>query len=217
MDCGSAGVYHLIGDVMRSDELASPPGHDAAFLSACASAWPGAPLPVVLAPPPAAPPGKASRYRRQWLPVSSRWRGRLVLRPTVRRRPKNTVAAAALDRQPGPRRCHPGDRAGVCSATPAGPPRAMQPTWPRQAVLRRQFRARDVALPGSAATTPAMPLIVERCSHPALNPAAAATCSVRRWLAGSQTRRRSSLAKLAEGANGANRINRCPADAGTPG
>ncbi len=50
-------AYHLIGDVLRSDDLASPPGHDAAFLSALRGRLEREP--VVLAPAP--------RRHRHWL------------------------------------------------------------------------------------------------------------------------------------------------------
>ncbi|MEP7099819.1 MAG: sigma-E factor negative regulatory protein [Burkholderiales bacterium] len=43
-------AYHLIGDVMRSDDLASDPGHDASFLSAFRARLTNEP--VVLAPRP---------------------------------------------------------------------------------------------------------------------------------------------------------------------
>lgn len=54
--------YHLIGDVMRSAELARQPAHDAAFLTALRSRM--AAEPVVLAPPPR--PAAASSAQR-WL------------------------------------------------------------------------------------------------------------------------------------------------------
>jgi sigma-E factor negative regulatory protein RseA len=53
-------AYHLIGDVLRSDELASPPSSDAAFLQALRRKLDGEP--VVLAPQ-AAPAVR----RRRWL------------------------------------------------------------------------------------------------------------------------------------------------------
>lgn len=54
--------YHLIGDVMRSAELARPPAHDAAFLTALRSRM--AAEPVLLAP--ATKPSVAAPARR-WL------------------------------------------------------------------------------------------------------------------------------------------------------
>ncbi len=63
-------TYHLIGDVMRSDDLACGVGRDAAFLGALRARL--AAEPVVLAPSPARPqdlPGEsAHRWRvRSWL------------------------------------------------------------------------------------------------------------------------------------------------------
>ncbi|MDE2082631.1 MAG: sigma-E factor negative regulatory protein [Burkholderiales bacterium] len=52
-------AYHLIGDVLRSDELAAPRGRDAAFLGALRQRL--AAEPVVLAPAPAV------RRRQPWL------------------------------------------------------------------------------------------------------------------------------------------------------
>lgn len=54
--------YHLIGDVMRSDELAARPGHDAAFLAGVRARL--AAEPVVLAPQAVTP---AARRRQGWL------------------------------------------------------------------------------------------------------------------------------------------------------
>jgi sigma-E factor negative regulatory protein RseA len=59
-------AYHLIGDVMRSDDLASPPGHDAAFLAALRVKL--AAEPALLAPTPVLALAAASPPRRQaWL------------------------------------------------------------------------------------------------------------------------------------------------------
>lgn len=51
-------AYHLIGDVLRSEDLAARPGHDAAFLAGLRERL--AQEPVVLAPAPA-------RRRQAWL------------------------------------------------------------------------------------------------------------------------------------------------------
>lgn len=62
-------VYHVIGDVMRSDELAPRPGRDAAFLSALRVRLQAEP--VVVAPAPAAPV-RSARARQRWLmPVAA--------------------------------------------------------------------------------------------------------------------------------------------------
>ena len=59
-------AYHLIGDVLRSDDLARPAAADAAFLEALRQRL--ADEPVVLAPAPVAPPPARPRGRRQlWL------------------------------------------------------------------------------------------------------------------------------------------------------
>lgn len=56
-------VYHLIGDVLRSEDLASPPARDAAFLDALRQRL--AAEPVVLAPAPA--PAPTPSRSRPWL------------------------------------------------------------------------------------------------------------------------------------------------------
>jgi sigma-E factor negative regulatory protein RseA len=57
-------AYQLIGDVLRSDELASTPARDAAFLTALRGKL--AQEPVVLAPMPAAA-ARPSRFQQRWL------------------------------------------------------------------------------------------------------------------------------------------------------
>lgn len=57
-------AYHLIGDVLRSDELASHGGHDAAFLAAFRQRL--AQEPVVLAPAPMVAVQVAVTRRRAW-------------------------------------------------------------------------------------------------------------------------------------------------------
>lgn len=59
--------YHLIGDVMRSTELARKPAHDAAFLAALRSRL--ADEPVLLAPGPTAP-ASASTVQRWMAPAA---------------------------------------------------------------------------------------------------------------------------------------------------
>jgi len=63
-------AYQLIGDVLRSDELASKPSHDAAFLASLRARLQQEP--VVLAPeplpaPPAADTRPARRVQQRWL------------------------------------------------------------------------------------------------------------------------------------------------------
>lgn len=57
--------YHLIGDVMRSQELASRPERDAQFLSRLRVRLAGEPL--LLAPAPKASSVRVHRTRRRWL------------------------------------------------------------------------------------------------------------------------------------------------------
>lgn len=59
-------TYHLIGDVMRSDELATSPAKDAAFMASLRDRL--AQEPVVLAPMPAmAPAAQSQARRRAWM------------------------------------------------------------------------------------------------------------------------------------------------------
>jgi sigma-E factor negative regulatory protein RseA len=58
-------TYHLIGDVLRSDELAARPARDEAFLHALRQRM--AEQPVVLAPSPAAAPTSSIAARRRWM------------------------------------------------------------------------------------------------------------------------------------------------------
>ncbi len=60
-------TYHLIGDVMRSSELASPPAHDTAFLAAFRERL--AAEPVVVAPP--VVPVPAPRPARWRMPAAA--------------------------------------------------------------------------------------------------------------------------------------------------
>lgn len=58
-------TYHLIGDVLRSDELARPAAHDAAFLERLRGQL--AQEPVILAPQPVPAPAQVRRARQRWL------------------------------------------------------------------------------------------------------------------------------------------------------
>jgi sigma-E factor negative regulatory protein RseA len=61
--------WHLIGDVMRSEDLAQAPGHDAAFLARLRERLASEPVPLAPAPLPAAPVTRfaALRRRQAWL------------------------------------------------------------------------------------------------------------------------------------------------------
>jgi len=61
-------AYHLIGDVLRSDDLASPPAHDAAFLAALRVRLAAEPALLAPSPVPAAVP---LRRRQAWLVPAS--------------------------------------------------------------------------------------------------------------------------------------------------
>ena len=69
-------AYHLIGDVLRSRELATPPERDAAFLSRLRDRL--ADKPVVLAPSPAAVPS-ARRKVSGWLVPAAAAAGFMVV------------------------------------------------------------------------------------------------------------------------------------------
>lgn len=63
-------TYHLIGDVLRSEELARPPQRDADFLAALREKLAAEPVPLAPSPAPAAPapaPALVARRRQAWL------------------------------------------------------------------------------------------------------------------------------------------------------
>lgn len=62
-------AYHLIGDVLRSDELAGDPGRDAAFLARLRERLAAEPVP--LAPAPVAPKPADARRSRWLLPAAA--------------------------------------------------------------------------------------------------------------------------------------------------
>jgi sigma-E factor negative regulatory protein RseA len=62
-------TYHLIGDVLRSDELAGDPARDAAFLGRLRERLVAEPVP--LAPVPAEPRGSTGRRLRWLLPTAA--------------------------------------------------------------------------------------------------------------------------------------------------
>ena len=57
-------AYHLIGDVLRSEDLSADASHDAAFLASFRKRL--AQEPVVLAPTPLLEPAQAAKPRRTW-------------------------------------------------------------------------------------------------------------------------------------------------------
>lgn len=98
-------AYHLIGDVLRSEELARPPAGDAAFLGALRSRLAGEP--VVLAP--AASVAAKWPARRRWLTSAAVAAGFVAVAGVV------VVTRGVL----------PGDSAGpqLAAVTPAAQPR----------------------------------------------------------------------------------------------
>ena len=65
-------AYHLIGDVMRSDELATAPAHDAAFLAGMRTRLAAEPAMLAPASLPERLPVQAARRRQAWvMPVAA--------------------------------------------------------------------------------------------------------------------------------------------------
>jgi sigma-E factor negative regulatory protein RseA len=65
--CATWHNYHLIGDVMRSQDLAQPPGHDAAFVQRLRERLAAEPVLLAPAPTPVAAPERRRRLpRRAW-------------------------------------------------------------------------------------------------------------------------------------------------------
>lgn len=100
-------VYHLIGDVMRSEELATTPARDAAFLSSLRDKL--AAEPVVLAPAPVAVPVRSARARQRWLVPAAAAAGFVAVAGVL-------VVVRMQDPQAGGPQL-----AMVPAATPAGP------------------------------------------------------------------------------------------------
>jgi sigma-E factor negative regulatory protein RseA len=74
-------TWHLIGDVMRSDDLAGPPQRDARFLAALQVRL--AAEPVVLAPPPKRSTVTGLRQRSRWIASSAVAAGFVAVAGTV--------------------------------------------------------------------------------------------------------------------------------------
>ncbi len=126
-------AYHLIGDVLRSDELASPRGRDAAFLGALRQRL--AAEPVVLAPAP--------KRRQPWLVPAAMAAGfaavagvLVVLRsgPAVGVAPPSTEMAAASS------------PAGVSATTAAAPMLTVGTGRARPALVNDAGLLRDARL-----------------------------------------------------------------------
>lgn len=107
-------LYHLVGDVMRSEDLASRPGHDRAFLASLRTRLASEPVPM--APAPAVAPVAAPSVARRlgWRAPAAVAAGFVV------------VAGALVLLQPGV--VDQGDRGGERVARPGvqGPPGGVQ-------------------------------------------------------------------------------------------
>ena len=136
-------AYHLIGDVMRSDELASCPARDAAFVAGLRRRL--AAEPVVLAPEP------APRRRQPWLVPTAVAAGFAVVAGVlvVARMGQPQPAALELASASSPSR----------AAMPLGQPQTLQLVSGQALItdarLDEFLRAHQAAGGGVAATTPA--------------------------------------------------------------
>jgi sigma-E factor negative regulatory protein RseA len=133
-------TYQLIGDVMRSDELARPAAHDAAFLQRLRTRL--AAEPVVLAPAAAALPAKAAATvpTPRWLVPVAAAAGLLL------------VAGVVLLNRPGAAE---GDsrmaRAVASAASPTAAPTVAPAAWPAAAGLQAAGQPDAVAVAVGAA------------------------------------------------------------------
>ena len=141
-------AYHLIGDVLRSDELARVPARDAAFLAGLREKL--AAEPVVLAPAMAAAP--AARRRQAWLMPAAAAVGFVVVAGvlvlTRLGTPGAPVPAAVMAGSPGSGLTVVGNAAQQLTARP---PAAVVITDPR---LDDYLRAHQAARGGVAAASP---------------------------------------------------------------
>jgi sigma-E factor negative regulatory protein RseA len=142
-------AYHLIGDVLRSGDLAHPPSHDHDFLQRLSARLDDEP--AVLAPAPLAVPAPARR-RPGWVLPAAMAAGLMALAtvlvvalsPSGSGSPAPGIAAAPANPTPVP------DAARVAAAAPEWVPQGGRVV--RDARLDRYLRAhRDyaTALPGS--------------------------------------------------------------------
>jgi len=76
-------LYHLIGDVMRSEDLASRPGRDAAFLASLRERLASEPVPLAPTAPAAAPATPAHARRLGWRAPAAVAAGFLVVAGTL--------------------------------------------------------------------------------------------------------------------------------------
>jgi len=152
-------AYHLIGDVLRSGELASPPAHDAAFLHRLRQRL--ADEPVVLAPVQMATPTPMPPLRRQaigWLKPAALAAGFVVVAGVlvVSRvsSPTAPQASQTLAAAPSPSGLVTvGAGAGVATSG-AGPSQQGDATLIRDPRLDEFLRAHQAARGGMAAAVP---------------------------------------------------------------
>jgi sigma-E factor negative regulatory protein RseA len=140
-------AYHLIGDVLRSDELAAPPSHDAAFLAALRTRL--AAEPTILAPAAKAP---AAAHRHGWLLPAAAAAGFAAVAGllVLTRLPAPVADDALLAANPEP-------RAGLVltgSAASAPQPLVIDGRMIRDARLDSYLRAHREALGGVPAAVP---------------------------------------------------------------
>ena len=149
--------YHLIGDVMRSDQLGSAPARDEAFLQAFRSRL--ADEPVVLAPMPVAAsvrgaPAEASSRRRAWVPpvVIAAGFAAVAGVMVVSRMAVPVPASGSLSLATGP--ASSADVRRTTSTVPLAMPPQADPQLVRDARLDRYFEAHREAFVGNALGVP---------------------------------------------------------------
>jgi sigma-E factor negative regulatory protein RseA len=152
-------AYHLIGDVLRSEDLANPPGHDHVFLERLRMRLAEEPaLPVLRAPAPSNQFNARAPRRRSWAMPAALAAGVMalatVLAVTLDRAGSGGSSAPLLAAAPAPA----GGVTGVAAAPPVLEASAQGSRIVRDAQLDRYLRAhRDygAALPGSLPGGPA--------------------------------------------------------------
>ena len=127
--------WQLIGDVLRSDDLASDAGHDAAFLSAFRARL--ALEPVVLAP---APLSRAPSWQARWVVPSAIAAGLVLAVGTF-----SVLRPAGAPQDPAPALALAGRGASLADASPAQPV-VREPGGIEAVTMTRQEMVRDPQL-----------------------------------------------------------------------
>ena len=148
-------TYHLIGDVMRSDELASAPDQDAAFMTRLRARL--AQEPVVLAPMPTPAAGDKRRRQSWWAPAAVAAgfvavAGVLVVARLGQPGAEPTAASQGLALKSAPSLTLAGST-GSAANLPANPAASSQAVI-RDARLDSYLRAHQAARGGGAAAVP---------------------------------------------------------------